>query len=59
LINLRRWREAISPLRTAYRLAPDATQHEIADILLDALLAAALGGTAPERPGAEPFRGLP
>lgn len=51
LIHLRRWREAISPLRTAYRLAPDATQQEIADILFDALLAVAVGGVAPE-PGA-------
>jgi tetratricopeptide (TPR) repeat protein len=59
LINLRRWREAISPMRTAYRLAPEATQQEIADILFDALLAVAVGGVGPERLGSDPFRGLP
>jgi tetratricopeptide (TPR) repeat protein len=58
LIHLRRWREAIAPLRTAYRLAPDATQQEIADILFDALLAVAVGGVGPE-PGSEPFKRIP
>lgn len=58
-INLRRWREGISPLRTAYRLAPEATKQEIADVLFDALLAVAMAGVGPERPGSEPFRGVP
>lgn len=56
MIGMRRWREAIPPLRTAYRLAPETTKQEITDVLLDALLAAALGGVGPV---SEPFRGLP
>jgi tetratricopeptide (TPR) repeat protein len=56
LISLRRWRDAISPLRTAYRLAPEATKQEIADVLFDALLAVAVGGVGPERLGSDPFR---
>ena len=59
LINLRRWRDAIPPLRTAYRLAPEATKQEITDVLFDALLAVAVGGVGPERSGSDPFRGLP
>jgi tetratricopeptide (TPR) repeat protein len=59
MIGMRRWRDAIPPLRTAYRLAPDATKQEITDVLLDALLAVAIGGVGPDRPGSEPFRGAP
>jgi tetratricopeptide (TPR) repeat protein len=40
-LNLRRWLDAIPPLRTAYRLSPAETKKEALDILLDALLAAA------------------
>lgn len=40
-LNLRRWLDAIPPLRTAYRLSPTETKKEALDILLDALLAAA------------------
>jgi tetratricopeptide (TPR) repeat protein len=39
-LNLRRWLDAIPPLRTAYRLSPTETKKEALDILLDALLAA-------------------
>jgi tetratricopeptide (TPR) repeat protein len=59
MIGMRRWRDAIPPLRTAYRLAPEATKQEITDLLLDALLAAAVGGVGPDRPGSVPFTGLP
>lgn len=42
-INLGRWKAALSPLRTAYRLAPTETRKEIGSILFDALLSAAVG----------------
>ena len=45
-VSLNRWREALSPLRTAYRLSPDETKEEVFDILMDALFAV----------GAEDFR---
>jgi Flp pilus assembly protein TadD len=38
-VSLKRWREALSPLRTAYRLSPDETKREAFDILIDALFA--------------------
>lgn len=50
-LSLRRWREAIQPLRTAYRLAPEATKQEVFNLLTDAFLAAAVGGLEPDRPG--------
>jgi len=37
-----RWRAAIQPLRTAFRLAPEAAKQEIIDLLIDATFAAAL-----------------
>jgi tetratricopeptide (TPR) repeat protein len=40
-LNLQRWFEALSPLRTAWRLSPGDTQKEMVSILLDALLGAA------------------
>ena len=40
-INLRQWLDALSPLRTAWRLAPGDTQKEMAPILIDALIGAA------------------
>jgi tetratricopeptide (TPR) repeat protein len=40
-LNLRRWLDAVPPLRTAYRLSPTETKKEALDILMDALLAAA------------------
>ncbi|MFH1217507.1 MAG: tetratricopeptide repeat protein [Pseudomonadota bacterium] len=42
-INLGRWGDALSPLRSAYRLAPMETQKEIGSILFDALLSSAVG----------------
>lgn len=42
-VNLGQWGKALPPLRTAYRLAPLATQKEIGAILFDALLSAAMG----------------
>jgi tetratricopeptide (TPR) repeat protein len=41
-LNLRKWAQAIPPLRTAYRLIPDETRSEIFNILLDAILNAGL-----------------
>jgi len=37
-----RWRSAIQPLRTAFRLAPEAAKQEVMDLLIDATFAAAL-----------------
>ena len=37
-----RWRAAIQPLRTAFRLAPESAKQEIMDLLIDATFAAAL-----------------
>jgi tetratricopeptide (TPR) repeat protein len=41
-ISQSRWRAAIQPLRTAFRLAPKESQQEIMNLLLDAMFAAAL-----------------
>jgi tetratricopeptide (TPR) repeat protein len=38
-VNLKSWRQAIDPLRTAYRLIPDDTRGEVLSILVDALFA--------------------
>jgi tetratricopeptide (TPR) repeat protein len=46
--SLRHWRQAIPPLRTAYRLAPDATRQEVFNLLMDAFFAAALDTFAPD-----------
>jgi tetratricopeptide (TPR) repeat protein len=48
-LSIRRWRDAIQPLRTAYRLAPQETKEEVFNILVDALVAASLDvpGQAP------------
>jgi tetratricopeptide (TPR) repeat protein len=46
-LSARHWREAIQPLRTAYRLAPEDTKQEIFNVLMDAFFAA---GLPPERP---------
>jgi tetratricopeptide (TPR) repeat protein len=37
-----KWRSAIPPLRTAFRLSPRAAQQEIMDLILDATFAAAV-----------------
>src|SRR5881397_678135 len=41
-LSVRHWREAIQPLRTAYRLAPEGAKQEIFNVLMDAFFAAAL-----------------
>ncbi len=41
-VSLKRWRQALPPLRTAYRLAPDQIRNEAFNILLDALFGAAV-----------------
>jgi Flp pilus assembly protein TadD len=41
-VSLKRWRQALSPLRTAYRLSPDETKREALDLLIDALFSAGL-----------------
>jgi tetratricopeptide (TPR) repeat protein len=41
-ISQSKWRAAIQPLRTAFRLSPGAAQQEIMDLILDATFAAAL-----------------
>ena len=41
-INQSRWRAAIQPLRTAFRLSPRESQQEIMNLLVDATFAAAL-----------------
>ena len=41
-ISLSRWRSAIQPLRTAFRLAPENAKEEVMNLLVDALFAAAL-----------------
>lgn len=56
-VSLSRWRSAIQPLRTAFRLAPQVAQGEIMNLLIDATFAAALNdfhlgdrrGPLPER----------
>jgi tetratricopeptide (TPR) repeat protein len=49
-VSLRRWREALPPLRTAYRLAPGAAKDEAFNVLMDALFAAAIDGFLPDSP---------
>ena len=41
-ISTSRWRAAIQPLRTAFRLAPDNAKDQIMNVLMDAVFAAAL-----------------
>jgi tetratricopeptide (TPR) repeat protein len=40
-VSTSRWRSAIQPLRTAFRLAPDNAKDEIMNLLMDAVFAAA------------------
>jgi tetratricopeptide (TPR) repeat protein len=54
-LSVRHWREAIQPLRTAYRLAPEEAKQEIFNVLMDAFFAAAAGGLPSER-GRPDFR---
>jgi tetratricopeptide (TPR) repeat protein len=39
LVNMKNWRQALDPLRTAYRLIPSDTKGEVLSILVDALFA--------------------
>jgi tetratricopeptide (TPR) repeat protein len=41
-VSQSKWRAAIQPLRTAFRLSPQAAQQEIMDLIIDATFAAAL-----------------
>jgi tetratricopeptide (TPR) repeat protein len=41
-LNLRQYMNAVQPLRTAYRLAPDEFKKDVFDVLLDALFGAAI-----------------
>ena len=41
-VSQSKWRAAIAPLRTAFRLAPQDAQQEIVNLILDATFAAAL-----------------
>lgn len=41
-VSLKRWRQALSPLRTAYRLSPEETKKEAFDFIIDALFAVAI-----------------
>lgn len=41
-LNLKKWTQAIQPLRTAFRLEPQESQKEIINILLDALIGAGI-----------------
>ena len=41
-ISQSKWRQAISPLRTAFRLSPRDAQEEIINLIIDAGFAAAL-----------------
>ena len=41
-VSQSKWRAAIQPLRTAFRLSPREAQQEIMDLILDATFAAAL-----------------
>jgi tetratricopeptide (TPR) repeat protein len=40
-LNLAQWSHAIPVLRTAFRLAPEASKHEVTQLLLDALVGGA------------------
>lgn len=40
-LSLQRWTEAVTPLRTAYRLSPTETRKEALELLFDALMGAA------------------
>lgn len=48
-LNLRQWAKAITPLRTAYRLAPDKTKALVQDLIMDAILGAASQGLKLEK----------
>ncbi len=41
-LNLKRWVEAVQPLRTAFQLSPEESKKEIVTLLIDALFGAAV-----------------
>ena len=41
-IGLKSWRQALTPLRTAYRVSPEETKREALDLLVDVLFAGGL-----------------
>lgn len=41
-VSLKRWRQALPLLRTAYRLSPEETKREVFNVLLDALFSVAI-----------------
>ncbi len=43
-LNLRQWTKAITPLRSAYRLAPDKAKDLVQELIMDAVLGAATQG---------------
>jgi tetratricopeptide (TPR) repeat protein len=56
-ISLGRWKSALQPLRTAFRLSPNEAKDEIMNLILDAVFAAAINdprlgesGSAQDRP---------
>ena len=55
-----KWRAAIPPLRTAFRLSPREAQQEIMSLIMDATFAAALNdfNLGGERPRQERFKEL-
>ena len=57
-VSQSKWRAAIAPLRTAFRLAPQDAQQEIVNLILDATFAAALNdlNLGGERPRPEPTK---
>jgi len=60
-LSMRRWREALQPLRTAYRLAPEETKDQVFELMMDAFLGAALASNGAGAPGSasELFRNSP
>jgi tetratricopeptide (TPR) repeat protein len=55
-ISQSKWRAAIQPLRTAFRLSPRDAQQEIMDLILDATFAAALNDFKLGEDGRPPAR---
>jgi Flp pilus assembly protein TadD len=56
-ISLGRWKSAVQPLRTAFRLSPYEAKDEIMNLIIDAVFAAAIsdprfgeGGSSHDRP---------
>ena len=50
-ISLGRWKSAVQPLRTAFRLSPDEAKDEIMNLIIDAVFAAAINDPRLEESG--------